>query len=103
MATNKEYVTYIMDKLMLIGDFFYRPMMGEYVVYYKGKVIGGLYDNSFLIKNTKVAEKYLHSINYEIPYSGAKPMIQIDIETDVNLKELFDAMYIELPEPKKSK
>ena len=103
MATNKAYVEYIMEKLKAIGDFSYRPMMGEYVVYYKGKVIGGLYDNNFLLKTTKAAETFLENISLEVPYSGAKPMIMIDIEENKNLKDLFEAMYLELPEPKKKK
>ena len=79
-------------------------MMGEYVLYYGGKVVGGVYDNRLLVKPTKSAVALLPNAPRELPYEGAKEMLLVeDIEDRVLLKKLFEAMYEELPEPKKKK
>ena len=79
-------------------------MMGEYVLYYGGKVVGGVYDNRLLVKPTLSANVLMPSAEYQLPYEGAKEMLLVeDIENGDFLKELFEAMYKELPEPKKRK
>jgi len=79
-------------------------MMSEYIIYFRGKVIGGIYDDRFLVKNTKSAKELMPDADMEIPYEGAKEMIQVDdVENREFLKKLFEAMYGELPEPKKKK
>ena len=104
MATSKEYLSYILEQLGEIGDISHRAMMGEYVLYYKDKVIGGLYDNRFLVKPVKSAVALLPDAPMETPYKGAKDMLMIeDVENHVLMAELMDAMYDELPAPKPKK
>lgn len=77
-------------------------MMGEYIIYYRGKIIGGVYDNRFLVKPTKSACAKMPDAPLELPYEGAKAMLLVDnVENRDFLKELVSAMYDELPEPKK--
>ena len=104
MATKKEYLYFVLDQLSLLDDVSSRAMMGEYVLYYRGKVIGGIYDDRFLVKPTPAAVALLPRADREIPYDGAKEMLLVDnIEDKAFLRELLEAMYPELPEQKKRK
>ena len=104
MASSKEYLDFIMEQLSELTDVSYRAMMSEYIIYFRGKVIGGIYDDRFLVKPTASAKALMPDADMEIPYEGAKEMIQVDdVENREFLKELFEAMYGELPEPKKKK
>ena len=104
MASSKEYLEFIMEQLSELTDVSYRAMMSEYIIYFRGKVIGGIYDDRFLVKPTSSAKALMPDADMEIPYEGAKEMIQVDdVENREFLKELFEAMYGELPEPKKKK
>ena len=104
MASDKEYLEFILEQLSDLGDISYRAMMGEYIIYYRGKVIGGIYDNRFLVKPTKSAINLMSDAVMELPYEGAKEMLLVqDIEDKVFLKELLEKMYQELPVPKKKK
>ena len=100
MASTKQYLNYILENLPLGAS--HRAMMGEYILYYKEKVIGGIYDDRFLIKPTKSAKALMPNAAYELPYEGAKEMLLIE-ETDNRefLARLFDAVYPELPMLKK--
>ena len=99
MASSKEYVDFILEQCEVLTA---RAMMGEYVLYYSGKVIGGVYDNRLLVKPTPSAKKQMPNAPMELPYEGAKEMLLVeDIENREFLKELFEVMYEELPEPKK--
>ena len=102
MATSKEYFEFVSEQLSDIGDVSYRAMMGEYIVYYKGKVVGGIYDNRLLVKPTKSALKLMPGAAHELPYDGAKEMLLVDeIDNIELLKTLFTAIFDELPEKKK--
>ena len=104
MASSKEYLEYVLDQLSELGDVSYRAMMGEYILYYKGKVVGGIYDNRFLVKPTKSAVKMMPDAKKELPYEGAKEMLLVDdIDNKDFLKDLLEAMYEELPNPKRKK
>lgn len=99
MASSKEYLEFVLDGCSGLSA---RTMMGEYVLYYGGKVVGGIYDNRLLVKSTKSAFALLSNAPKEQPYEGAKDMLLVeDIEDKELLKKLFEAMYEELPEPKK--
>ncbi|MBQ1413318.1 MAG: TfoX/Sxy family protein, partial [Clostridia bacterium] len=74
MASSKEYMTYIMEQLSDIEDISCRPMMGEYILYYRGKVFGGIYDNRFLVKPTPSAAVLMPHAERELPYEGGKEM-----------------------------
>ena len=101
MASRKEYVDFILEQCEGLSA---RAMMGEYVLYYGGKVIGGVYDNRLLVKPTPSAKKLMPDAPMELPYEGAKEMLLVeDVENRDFLKELFEAMYEELPEPSKRK
>ena len=104
MASSKEYLDYILEQLSDLEDVSYRAMMGEYIIYYQGKVIGGIYDNRFLVKPTKSAQAMMPEAEMELPYEGAKEMLLVDsVEHREFLCELLEAMYEELPAPKKKK
>lgn len=103
MATNKEYLDYIAEQFHGEGLTF-RPMMGEYLVYYKGRLVGDICDNRLLVKPVESAKRLMPSAEYQLPYEGAKPMILVDMVDDGEFfKELFEEMYRELPEPKPKK
>ena len=98
MASSKEYLDFILEQLSELKEITYRSMMGEYIVYYRGKIVGGIYDDRFLVKPVKSAIAYMPNAKYELPYDGAKEMLLVD---DVDNKEyltgLFNSMYKELP------
>ena len=102
MASSKEYLEYILEQLSDLEDVSYRAMMGEYIIYYRGKIIGGIYDDRFLVKPVKAAKDMMPDADMELPYEGAKEMLLIDDVDDREfLEELLGAMYDELPAPKK--
>ena len=102
MASSKEYLEFILEQLSLLDEITYRAMMGEYIIYYRGKIVGGIYDDRFLVKQTKSASALMPDAALELPYEGAKEMILVEeVDNREFLKELFEAMYPELPAPKK--
>ena len=104
MASSKEYLDYVLEQLSGADEITYRAMMGEYIIYYRQKVIGGIYDDRFLVKNIKSARDMMPDADLELPYEGAKELLLVDdIENRDFLKELMEAMYEELPAPKKKK
>ena len=104
MASSKDYLEYILDQLSDLDDISYRAMMGEYIIYYRGKVVGGIYDDRFLVKPTQSAKTLMPHADLEEPYEGAKEMLLVDdVEDRGFLRELMEAMYGELPVPKNKK
>lgn len=102
MASSKEYLDFILEQLSQLEDVTYRAMMGEYIIYYRGKIVGGIYDDRLLVKPVKSAVSLMPSATYELPYEGAKEMLLVDnVDSKEFLTELFNAMYDELPAPKK--
>ena len=104
MASSKEYIDFILEQLSELEDISYRTMMGEYILYYRGKIVGGIYDDRFLVKPVKSAVAMMPDAETELPYEGAKEMLLVDnVEDRHFLRELLEAMYDELPVTKKSK
>lgn len=104
MASSKEYLEFVMDQLSELDQITYRKMMDEYIIYYRGKIIGGVYDNRFLIKVTNAAKAMMPDARFELPYDGAKEMILVEKLDDREfLRNLVEEMYKELPMPKKVK
>lgn len=104
MASNKEYLDFILEQLSELSDITYRQMMGEYIVYYRGKIVGGIYDDRFLVKPVKSAISLMPDAAYELPYEGEKQMLVVDnVDSKGFLKKLFEAMYDELPTSKMRK
>ena len=104
MASNKEYLEFIMEQLAGLEDVSWRAMMGEYIIYYRGKIVGGIYDDRFLVKPVEAARAMMPEAELEQPYEGAKEMLLVDDVDDREfLCELLEAMYDELPTPKKKK
>lgn len=102
MASSKEYLDYILEQMSGLDDVTYRAMMGEYIIYYRGKIVGGIYDDRFLVKPAKSAQAMMPEAEMELPYEGAKEMLLVDgVENREFLAELLNAMYEELPAPKK--
>ncbi|MBQ3903552.1 MAG: TfoX/Sxy family protein [Eubacterium sp.] len=101
MASTKDYLNYILEQLSDLDGVTYRAMMGEYIIYYEGKVIGGIYDNRFLVKPVKSAVELMPDAQYELPYDGAKEMLLADADNKDLLNELIPAVAAELPEKRK--
>lgn len=102
MATTRDYLAFVMEQLP--AEAASRAMMGEYVLYYRGRVFGGLYDNRLLVKPIPAALALLPQARQELPYDGAKPMLLVENMEDRDfLAQLLEAMYFQLPEPKKKK
>lgn len=106
MATSKEYLQFILGQLSDLEDISYRAMMGEFIIYYRDKIVGGIYDDRLLIKPVKSAIAYMPTVSYELPYEGAKEMLLVDeVDNKEFLTSLFNTMFDELPisKPKKKK
>jgi TfoX/Sxy family transcriptional regulator of competence genes len=104
MASHKEYLDFILEQISELEEITYRAMMGEYIIYYRGKIVGGIYDDRLLVKPVKSAISLMPDANYELPYEGAKEMLLVnDVDSKDFLTRLFNAMYNDLPAPKKKK
>ena len=102
MASSKEYLEFILDQLSGLDEISYKSMMGEYIIYYRGKIAGGIYDDRFLVRPVKAAKDRMPEAEMELPYEGAKEMLLVDdVENREFLRELLEAMYDELPVPRK--
>lgn len=101
VASSKEYLKFVLEQLSGLEDITYRPMMGEYIIYYRGKIVGGIYDDRLLVKPAKSAAALMNEHIYELPYEGAKEMLSVEqIDNREFLNNLFDKLYDELPFPK---
>lgn len=104
MASTKEYLDFIMGQLSNLEEFTYRAMMKEYILYYRGKIIGGIYDDRLLVKPVKSAIHYMSKVQYELPYDGVKEMLLVEeVDNRKFLEGLFQVMYDELPNQKRKK
>lgn len=104
MASSKAYLDYILEQLSELEEITYRAMMGEYIIYYRGRIVGGIYDDRLLVKPVKSAILKMPDATYELPYEGAKEMLLVDdVECKEYLTNLFNAMYNEIPAPSKKK
>ena len=104
MSSSKDYLEFILDQLSSLDEISYKAMMGEYIIYYRGKIIGGIYDDRFLVKPTKSAKQMMPNAQYEPPYEGAREMLLVDdIDNKDFLNKLLNSMVDELPAPKKKK
>lgn len=104
MATTKEYFDFVLDQLSGLSEITYRKMMGEYIIYYRGKIAAYVCDDRFLVKPVESVKRLLPDAPLEPPYEGAKDMVLIEeIDNRGFLIKLFDAIYGDLPEPKKKK
>ena len=102
MASSREYLEFVLDQLSALDGITYKAMMGEYILYYQGKIIGGIYDDRFLVKPTKSAKQLMPDAPLEVPYEGAKEMLLVeDIDDRDFLNRLLNAMAEELPAQKK--
>lgn len=97
MASTKEYLDYVLEQLRGLEDISWRPMMGEYVLYYQGKVVGGIYDDRFLLKPTASALKIIPQAAKALPYDGAKEMLVADIDDRELMEKLIPAIAEDLP------
>ena len=101
MASGRGYLDFVLEQLSEVENISYRAMMGEYIIYCQGKVIGGIYDDRFLVKPTASAKRLMLDAAYELPYEGAKEMLLVeDIDNKEFLRELVESMAEELPAPR---
>ena len=104
MASSKDYLNFILEQLSDLDGITYRAMMGEFIIYYRGKIAGGIPDDRLLVKPVRAAVEYMPNASYELPYDGAKEMLLVDeVDNRDFLTGLFNAMYDELPLPKPKK
>ena len=104
MASGKDYLDYVLDQLSPLDGISYRAMMGEYILYYEGKIVGGIYDDRLLVKPTKSAREMLPDAPFELPYEGAKEMLLVEVVDDREfLAKLVAAVADDLPAPKKKR
>lgn len=104
MASSKEYLAFILEQLSGLEDISYRAMMGEFILYYRGRIVGGIYDDRLLVKPVNAAVRCLPEALRELPYEGAKEMLLVEeVDDKAFLTGLFEAMYDELPAPKSKK
>lgn len=104
MASTKEYLDFIMEQLSNLEEITYRAMMKEYILYYRGKIVGGIYDDRLLVKPVESAIHYMSKVQYELPYDGAKEMLLVEeVDNRKFLEGLFQVMYDELPNPGRNK
>ena len=104
MASSKEYLDFVLEQLSELDEVSFRAMMGEYILYYRGRVFGGIYDDRLLVKPVPSAVKLMPNATMELPYDGAKEMILVDdVDSRKILCELVRSMWEELPEKKKNK
>ena len=102
MASSKEYLHFILEQLSDLESVSYRSMMGEFILYYRGKIVGVIYDDRLLVKKTTSALKLMPAAICNLPYEGAKEMLLVDeVDSKAFLTKLFEAMYDELPSPKR--
>ncbi len=102
MASSKEYLDFILEQLSELDGITWKQMMGEYILYLRGKIVGGIYDDRFLVKPTKSATAMMPDADRELPYEGAKEMLLVDnVDNREFLRDLLTVMYDELPAPKK--
>ena len=102
MASSKEYLDFIMDQLADLEEVTARKMMGEYIIYYQGKIVGGIYDDRFLVKPVPAAVELMPEAQKELPYEGAKEMLLVDeVDNREFMCNLLRAMYDELPAQRK--
>lgn len=104
MPSSKEYLNFILEQLSNLTDITYKAMMGSYLIYYRGKLVGGIYNDRLLVKPVKSAISYMPRAEYSLPYSGAKDMLLVDnVDDKAYLAGLFEAMFDDLPMPKAKK
>ena len=104
MASTKEYLEFVLAQLSELEEISSRAMMGEYILYYRGKVFGGIYDDRLLVKPVPTAVKMMPDAELELPYDGAKEMLLVDdVDNREFLYELVRSMWEELPDKKKKK
>ncbi len=102
MASSREYLDFVLGQLSELEDVTFRAMMGEYILYYRGKIVGGIYEDRLLVKPVESAIRYMPSATYELPYKGGKEMLLVDdLDSKEYLTGLFNAMFDDLPMPKK--
>ena len=102
MASSKEYLSFILEQLSLLDGITHKAMMGEFIICCEGKIVGGIYDDRFLVKPVPAAKRLMPDAKAELPYEGAKEMLLVDNVDDRDfLKTLLTSMLPELPAPKK--
>lgn len=104
MASSKEYLHFILEQLSDLDEVSSRAMMGEFVLYYRGRIFGGICDDRLLVKPVPAAQRLMPDASREPPYEGAKDMLLVeDVDDRFFLQDLVVSMYDELPEPKPKK
>lgn len=104
MSTTREYIDFILEQLSGLRDISSRQMMGEYIIYYKGKIAAYVCDNRLLVKPVEAALEYIPDGIMEPQYPGAKDMLLVENTEDIEyLEGLFEAIYCQLPQPGKKK
>ncbi len=103
MASSKDFLAFVLEQLSPLGDVTFRPMMGEYVLYFAGKTVGGIYDDRLLLKPTAGALRLMPGAETDIPYPGAKELLVADVDNAELTCRVIAAIAEDLPVPKKKR
>lgn len=104
MPSSRDFLNFILEQLSDLDEITYKPMMGEFMLYYRSKLVGGIYDDRLLVKPVKSASEYMPNATYSLPYEGAKEMLLVDnVDDKEYLCGVFEAMFDDLPMPKPKK
>ena len=104
MASSKSYLAFVLEQLSGLPEITHRAMMGEYLLYFRGKLVGGIYDDRFLVKDVPAARALMPDVPLERPYEGAKEMIPVtELDDRAFLEKLLPVLYDQLPAPKPKK
>ena len=104
MPTSQTFLDGLKKRLVLLDDVRFKPMMGEYLMHYRGKYVATVCDERLHVKPVECVKEMLDGMPMEIPYAGAKPCYRVTKLDDAEfLLELFDKLYENLPAPKKKK
>ncbi len=102
MPTSKEFMDFILEQCP--EGVSCRAMMGEYVLYYRDRVAGGVYDERLLVKPVEAAVSMTPDPRFELPYPGAKALLAVDsVDGRDFLAAHLPAIYGQLPAPKPKK
>ena len=85
MASTQDYLEFVLDLLSEVSEVTHRKMMGEYILYSRGVIFGGIYDDRFLLKDVPATRKAFAT--EQIPYDGAKPMLLVDSEDPIRIAQ----------------
>ena len=104
MASNADFVQYIVDQCSGAGEITVKKMMGDYCIYCDGVIFGLICDNNLFIKPTDPGAARLKEVVMRSPYPGAREHFLInDVDDRDYLVDIIKVTIPALPKPKSKK